>query len=163
MNTIPAIELSGPIPLESTNDTKRAAIFFTIGTPLKAVAAEKYRDPQTGKVRKRAHIVFATDQAGLTQLHQVYDVADADTRLDEFLKQSQSLPELKAFVTELQNYLTPALIVWGRRFLENKQRLVEFIQSEANEFSVIGGEPVFNEKGHHVGLQAFTLIFHKNK
>lgn len=161
MTTIPSTELTGSPPLEATNDTKRAAVFFTVGTPLKHVAREKYRDP-AGKIRSRAWIVFETDLAGLAKLNQVYDMADADGRLDEFLKQSSEIPALSAFITQLQQYLVPAFIVWGRRFLENKQRLVEFINSDAPEFSVdVYGGPVMDKHGRQVGMQGFKINFHK--
>lgn len=145
---------------DTITNTKVAVVFATLGLPFGEpaiwIAYDEEHPKSSGGV---AHFLFQSDQANRVQrLRETFDEGTADVRLDELIEKAKQDPALVAFATELEKTVTDAIVVYGRKFLENYQRIVRFLREEANECVVIGGDPVYDESGNFVGKQGHRIV-----
>jgi hypothetical protein len=142
-------------PKGSTNDTKRAVVFATLGLPL---------DPATGILIMRsngqdrldgeAYFSFDVPLENWDRVNAVYAAGKADTELDLMLDRLKAEPAYAAIGAELERKITDALIVYGRRYLENFQRTLQFLKSKARDIEI-------REKG--AGAYEFKFYLEKRR
>ena len=143
------------VPKGSTNDTKRAVVFATLGLPL---------DPLTGIMVMRSngqdrldgeiYFSFNVPLENWDRVNAVYATGNADIELDLMLERLKTDPAYAAIGTELERRITDALIVYGRRYLENFQRILQFLKSKARDIEI-------KEKG--AGAYQFKFYLDKQR
>jgi hypothetical protein len=142
-------------PKGSTNDTKRAVVFATLGLPL---------DPLTGVLVMRSngqdrldgevYFNFNVPLENWDRVNGVYSAGKADSELDLLLERLKKEPAYAAIGAELERRITDALIVYGRRYLENFQRTLQFLKSKARDIEI-------KEKG--AGAYEFKFYLEKRR
>ena len=125
------------VPKGSTNDTKRAVVFATLGLAL---------DPTTGimvmhsagqeRLDGEVYFNFNVPLENWDRVNAVYAAGQADTELDAMLERLKADPAYAAIGAELERRITDALIVYGRRYLENFQRILQFLKSKARDIEI---------------------------
>lgn len=125
------------VPKGSMKDTKRAVVFATLGLPL---------DPQIGilvmhesgqdRLDGEAYFSFNVDLANLDRVQSIYEAATADVELDKMLDRLKTDPAYFAIGTQLERMISDALIVYGRRFLENYQRMTRFLMARGQDIEI---------------------------
>src|SRR5271166_1257560 len=149
----------GQLHYASIRNTRQAACLVTLGMQLEEKGicitydAEHTRK-STGGI---AHFFFRADQIeNLQKLIGVYDQANADVALDEWLD-AKKLNGSAELIQELEPILTQALMVWMRRAIENYCRMVGFLKEDAAKLVVTGGEPAYDDDGNLIGKQGFSV------
>jgi hypothetical protein len=88
------------------------------------------------------------------RVNAVYAAGKADTELDLMLDRLKAEPAYAAIGVELERKITDALIVYGRRYLENFQRTLQFLKSKARDIEI-------REKG--AGAYEFKFYLEKRR
>lgn len=152
----------------SITNTKQAACLATIGLPLKDNEGIyiHYDEENPRKSGGVAHFNFKPEVADeMQRLIGLYDAGDADVEFDALVDDllANGDTETKRTALILQRAYTNSLMVWGRKFLENYIRLIQFLKSEAGECVLTGGEPVYDDEGSLVGKQGCQIHFMPRK
>jgi hypothetical protein len=142
------------VPKGSTTDLKRAVVFATCGVPL---------DPATGifisraegaadRLDGKANFTFLIKAKHFHRLNRIYDRQTADTELDAVLDEFKAStdPRVAHAARTIELYLIDGLLTWGRHFIENYQRMVACIKSNAPGIEI-------SEEADG----AFTFVFRK--
>jgi hypothetical protein len=141
------------VPKGSTNDTKRAVVFATMGLPLDPVSGILVvRSNGQDRLDGDAHFTFKVAVDHWDRVNEVYSAGKADVDLDNLLDRLKADPAYAAIGAELERQVTDALLVYGRRFLENFVRTVQFLKTKARDIQI-------KEKG----AGAYQFIFHLQK
>jgi hypothetical protein len=141
------------VPKGSTNDTKRAVVFATMGLPLDPVSGilivhSNGQDRLDGD----AHFTFKVELDHWDRVNAVYSAGKADMDLDNMLERLKAEPAYAAIGAELERQVTDALLVYGRRFLENFVRTLQFLKTKARDIGI-------RDKGR--GAYEFTFFLEK--
>jgi len=149
--------LSG-VPKGSIKDTKRAVVFATLGLPLNpATGILVIRFPGQNKLDSEAYFSFDVPLDNWDRVNEVYSTGTADLELDAALEQIKANPVFASIGTELERRISDALIVYGRRFLENYSRMVQCLMSGARDITI--KEKTNDEKGAY----EFTFFVEKRQ
>ena len=125
------------VPRGSIKDTKRAVVFATLGLPLDPIIGILVlRATGQDRLDGEAHFTFNVPLEQWDRVNQVYGAEMADIELDRMLDRLKGEPAYAAIGTELERMVTDALIIYGRRFLENYQRTVQFLISKARDIEI---------------------------
>jgi hypothetical protein len=129
-------------PKGSTNDTKRAVVFATLGLPLNPAAGVLVMRP-AGHDRLDGEAFFSFDVAveNWDRVNAIYAAGKGD-------------PAYTAIGVELERMISNALVVYGRRFLENFVRTLQFLKSKARDIEI-------KEKG--AGAYVFKFYLEKRR
>lgn len=124
-------------PKGSIKDTKRAVVFATLGLPLDPVTGIIVTHaPGQDRMDGEAYFTFDVALEHFERVNRVYAAEKADLELDSMLERLKSEPAYASIGTELERIVTDALIVYGRRFLENYQRMVQCLMTKARDIEV---------------------------
>ena len=147
-------------------NTKQAVAIATCGLPLVAVHVEfneeHPREIDGVKQPGIAHFVFTNDTENILDHYaRLYDAGEADVEMDRMLDRfaKDTNPAVRAAIAELEPAIVRALVVYGRRFLENYQRFVSFLKDEADEIIVMGGERTTDPETGRAALQNFRFKY----
>ena len=146
--------LSGA-PKGSIKETKRAVVFATLGIPL---------DPVTGilvlcsesadRLDGEAYYSFNVPLDNWDRVNEIYSAGTADVELDAAIDRLKADPNLGSIATELERSIGDALIVYGRRFLENYQRMVQCLMKQGRDITI---------KDKPKGAYEFRFFLERNK
>ena len=144
------------IHFSGVTNTKMATVLATMGVALKKpgiyITYDKDNPRSTGG---QAHFLFE-DLAAVDVLSKVYEASEADAELEGYLE--DLIFKLDASDhAELETKIRNAIIVYGRKFLDNYQSVVRSLKEDIAKYVVIGGTPVFDRHGHFAGVQDFTV------
>ena|ERR1700752_1599590 len=149
-----------PSLVDAVTNTKKATVLVTLGLPLAKpgvfILYDAEHPKSTGGV---AHFLFQSNLANaVRQCLRTYDEGRADADLESFLRahKGQS-PEVDAFIQELEPVIRDALIVHGRKFLDNYQVIVKSLKTEIAAYVKTGGTPVYDQQGQFAAIQDFSL------
>jgi hypothetical protein len=142
-------------PKGSTNDTKRAVVFATLGLPLDPLSGILVmRSDGQDRLDGEVYFSFDVPLENWDRVNAVYAAGKADTELDLMLDRLKAEPAYAAIGVELERKITDALIVYGRRYLENFQRTLQFLKSKARDIEI-------REKG--AGAYEFKFYLEKRR
>ncbi len=141
--------------VSSTNDTKQATVFSTLGLewrfPAIYVIYDEEHPKSSGGV---AHFNFASNEDNsFGDLLGIYEKGSADIELDAWLDSHED----REMIAELEPLLQKALVVWGRRFLENYRTIIRFLKTESPEIAHTKGDPVYDDKGNVVARSGMQI------
>jgi hypothetical protein len=149
-----------PLLVDAVTNTKKATVLITLGLALAKpgvfILYDKDNPKSTGGV---AHFLFESNLANLVrQCLRTYDDGRADGDLENFLNAAKGRsPELGEFIRELEPVIRDALLVYGRRFLDNYQVIVKSLKTDIAAYVKTGGTPVYDQHGKFAGIQDFSL------
>lgn len=124
-------------PKGSIKDTKRAVVFATLGLPLDPVTGILVmRSAGQDRLDGEAHFTFNVPIEHFERVNRVYSAEKADVELDLMLERLKTQPAYAGIGAELERMITDALIVYGRRFLENYQRIVQCLMTKARDIEI---------------------------
>jgi len=125
------------VPRGTMKDAKKAVVFATLGLPLDPVIGILVmRSSGQDRMDGDAHFTFNVPIENFDRVCQVYAAGDADTELDEMLDRLKADPSYAAVGSRLERLISDALIVYGRRFLENYQRMVGFLMNKGRDIEI---------------------------
>ena len=106
-----------------------------------------------------AHFLFESSQNNEARKYlAIYETGVADVVLDDFLDGAKGKnPEIDRFISQLEKFLLEALIVYGRRFLDNYQVITKSLRDDISKFVVTGGTPVFDKAGKICAIENFKI------
>ena len=141
------------IPKGSIKDTKRAVVFATLGLPLDPVTGIfVMRKAGVDRLDGDAYFTFNVPLETFERLNLIYDAGTADVEFDQVLEEIKADPLFAAVARRLEILVVDALLVYGRRFLENYQRMLHCLRQRAPDIEI-------KEK---VGAFEFTFFGRKN-
>ncbi len=149
-----------PSLVDAVTNTKKATVLITLGLQLAKpgvfILYDAEHPKSTGGV---AHFLFESNLANVVrQCLRTYDEGRADGDLENLLNSFKGKsPELDAFIAVLEPAIRDALIVHGRKFLDNYQVIVKSLKTEIAAYVKTGGTPVFDQQGKYAGIQDFSL------
>src|SRR5215475_8888786 len=146
--------------LDSIQNTKAACLLCTLGLRLaKPGVYITYNQQHRVYSRGIAHFLFESSQNTEARRYlAIYDAGIADITLDSFLDESKGKsPEIDRFISELEKLLLEALIVYGRRFLDNYDVISKSLKRDISKFVVTGGTPVFDKAGKVCAIENFKI------
>lgn len=125
------------VPQGSIKDTKRAVIFATLGLPLDPAIGILVLVPDgTDRLDGEAYFTFNVQKEHLDRCNDVYNRATADVELDQMLERLKAEPASAAIGTQLERMISDALVIYGRRFLENYQRMTSLLMSKGRDIEI---------------------------
>jgi hypothetical protein len=150
--------MKNPAIFSGITNTKLATVLATMGLPLRKhgvyITYDKENPKSSGGT---AHFLFEDSiQNRVGKLSEIYNEGKADEDLDNYLEVLKATMPPAAF-EELESKITDALIVYGRKFLDNYQIFVKSLKSDIAKYVVTGGTPVFDSLGNYAGIKDFTL------
>lgn len=134
-----------------SHDSKKAAVFATVRLPIDAATGIfVIGKPGQPWLDGEAYFPFQVSKAQWDRINRIYDSGTADSELDAVLDELKASPDPKIAATaaKLEKLFVDALLVWGRRFVENYARIGLFLRIKAPQIELI-------EKGSG----AFTFKF----
>jgi len=138
-------------------NTKLATVLATMGMPLRKpgvyITYDKENPRSSGGT---AHFLFEASPR-LSKLSSVYNDGKADSELDQYLDHTLRFKLSPEDLEELESKIRDALMVYGRKFLDNYQVIVKGLKDDIAKYVVIGGTPVFGPDGRFAGMQDFTV------
>lgn len=146
--------------VDAVTNTKQATVLITLGLPLaKPGVFILYDKDNPGSSGGVAHFLFESNVANaVRQYLRVYDEGQADGELDNFFASHRGKsPEIDDFIRQLEPVIRNALIVYGRRFLDNYQVVVKSLKTDIAAYVKTGGTPIYDQHGQFAGIQDFTL------
>jgi hypothetical protein len=149
-----------PSLVDAVTNTKKAAVLVTLGLPLAKpgvfILYDKDYPKSSGGV---AHFLFQSNLGNIVQqCLRVYEAGTADGDLENFINSYKGKsPEIDAFIAKLEPAIRDALIVHGRKFLDNYQVIVKSLKTEIAAYVKTGGTPVYDQQGRFAGIQDFAL------
>jgi hypothetical protein len=124
-------------PKGSLKDTKRAVVFATLGLPLDPVTGILVmREPGQDRLDGEAYFTFNVPLEHWNRVNEVYSAEKADIELDSMLDRLKADPAFTKIGLELEQLIINALIIYGRRFLENYQRMSQCLRTKAREIEI---------------------------
>jgi hypothetical protein len=147
---------SSIVPTQDITNTKFAAIAIVLGLKLQKpgiyVTLDKEHPQSSGG---QAHFLFETNlQNSVRSYLEIFNAGTADAELEDYLSKLDMPP---AQLAALELKIAQALIVYGRKFLDQHQIVVRYVKDEVHRFVVTGGEPVLDAKGQVAGQQNFSI------
>ncbi len=145
------------VPTDAIQNSKIATTFLTLGLQLSKpgifVLYDKAHPKSTGGV---AHFIFESSLSNTVQKYRkIYEAGIADVTLDDFLDRlKDDLPADKH--AALETHINEALVVYGKKLLDNYNVVIKTVKHETAHFAVVGGEPVYS-RGEIAGLQNFAI------
>jgi hypothetical protein len=149
-----------PILVDAVTNTKKATVLITLGLQLAKPGVFILYDKENPKSSGgKAHFLFQSNLANVVrQCLRTYDDGRADGDLETFLNAAKGKsPELDEFIRALEPKIRDALIVHGRKFLDNYQVIVKALKTEIAAYVKTGGTPVYDQNGTFAGIQDFSL------
>ena len=149
-----------PSLVDAVTSSKKATVLLTLGLPLaKPGVFILYDKEHPGSSGGVAHFLFESNLANIVQkCLRVYDAGTADGDLENFINSYKGKSaELDEFIAKLEPGIRNALIVHGRKFLDNYQAVVKSLKEDIAAYVMTGGTPVFDQHGKFAGIQDFTL------
>lgn len=152
--------MNHPKLLDSISNTRAATVLCTLGLPLAkpgvCITYDREHPWSSGGV---AHFLFESSRNNEVQRYLgIYEIATADLTLDEFLDKAKGKNhELDEFISQLEKLIADALIVYGRRFLDNYNTIKRSLRDDISKYVVTGGTPVFDEKGNVAAIENFNV------
>jgi hypothetical protein len=149
-----------PTLVDAVTNVKKATVLMTLGLALSKpgvfILYDKDHPMTSGGV---AHFLFQSNLGNIVrQCLQVYDAGTADGDLENFINSAKGKSaELDAFIAKLEPAIRDALIVHGRKFLDNYQVIVHSLKTEIASYVKTGGTPIYDQQGHFAGIQDFSL------
>lgn len=149
-----------PILVDAVTNTKKATVLITLGLRLAKpgvfILYDKENPKSSGGV---AHFLFESNLANVVrQCLRIYDEGRADGDLENFLNAAKGKSqELDRFIRELEPVIRDALIVHGRKFLDNYQVIVKSLKNDIAAYVKTGGTPIYDQQGKFAGIQDFSL------
>lgn len=145
---------------DSITNTKTATVLMTLGLPLAKPGVFITYDKESPKSSGgTAHFLFDTNIKNAAKRHvATYDEGKSIDELETFLdglRQRSDVP--KGLIEEIEAKLTDALIVYGRKFLDNYQVVVKSLKEDIKKWVVVGGTPIFDSNGNIAGIQDFSM------
>ena len=147
---------SSIVPTQDITNTKFASIAMVLGLKLQKpgiyVTLDKDHPQSSGG---QAHFLFETNLNNAVHRYlQIFNAGTADADLEKYLS-TLGLPAAQLAALELK--IAEALIVYGRKFLDQHQVVVRYVKDEVKRFVITGGDPVTNDHGEVIGQQGFTI------
>jgi hypothetical protein len=147
--------------VDSVTNTKKATVLATLGFKFREGGAIfiQYDDERPKSTGGTAHFLFESSIGNDVQKAlRVYDVGTADADLETFIESWQGRStEVDAFIKELVPAIRDALIVNGRKFLDNYTVMVKGLKEDIKKYVKTGGTPVFDKQGNVVAYEDFTI------
>jgi hypothetical protein len=149
-----------PSLVDSVTNTKKATVLATLGLHLAKpgifIIYDFEHPKSTGGI---AHFLFESNLANIVQqCLKVYDAGTADGDLENFINSYKGKSQvLDEFIAKLEPAIREALIVHGRKFLDNYQCIVKSLKTDIAAYVKTGGTPVFDQHGKFAGIQDFSL------
>ena len=149
-----------PPLVDAVTNTKKATVLVTLGLPLAKpgvfILYDSDHPKSTGGI---AHFLFQSNLANVVrQCLRTYDEGRADADLESLLNSYRGKsPEIDAFIAKLEPAIRDALIVHGRKFLDNYQVIVKSLKTDIAAYVKTGGTPVFDQEGKFAGIQDFSV------
>ena len=146
--------------LDSITNTKAATVLCTLGLRLAKpgvyITYDKQHPVSSGGT---AHFLFESSQDNEARKYLgIYDANIADVALDSFLDGAKGKTrELDQFIAQVEKLFLEALIVYGRRFLDNYQVIVKSLRDDISKYVITGGTPVFDAAGKVCGIENFSV------
>ena len=147
--------------VDSVTNTKKATVLATLGFKFREDGAIFITYDENNPVSSggTAHFLFESSIANDVQKAlRTYDAGTADADLETFIEgwQGES-PEVDAFIKELVPAIRDALIVNGRKFLDNYNVIVKGLKNDIKKYVKVGGTPVFDKQGNVVAYEDVTV------
>lgn len=149
-----------PLLVDAVTNTKKATVLITLGLALAKpgvfILYDKENPKSSGGV---AHFLFESNLANLVrQCLRIYDEGRADGDLENFINAAKGKsPEVDDFIRALEPVIRDALLVYGRRFLDNYQVIVKSLKTDIAAYVKTGGTPVYDRHGKFAGIQDFSV------
>jgi hypothetical protein len=147
--------------VDAVTNTKKATVLLTLGLPLAKPGVfilydQEHPKESTGGL---AHFLFESNLANVVQqCLKVYEIGTADGDLENFIDSYKGKsPELDQFIGQLEPAIRNALIVHGRKFLDNYQAIIKSLKTDIAAYVKTGGTPVFDQQGKFAGIQDFKV------
>jgi hypothetical protein len=148
------------ILVDSITNTKAACVLCTLGLRLAKpgvfITYDKQHPRSSGGV---AHFLFETSENNEARRYlAIYEAGVAETALDDFLEGAKGQSrELDQFIAQLEKLILEALIVYGRRFLDNYQVIAKSLRDDISKYVITGGTPVFDSAGKVQAIENFKV------
>ena len=152
--------MNHPRILDSITNTRMATVLCTLGLPLAKpgvyITYDRKYPASSGGV---AHFLFESSRNNEVRRYlAIYEIATADLALDEFLDKAKGKSrELDEFILQVEKLIIEALVVYGRRFLDNYNTIKRSLRDDISKYVVTGGTPVFDEKGNVAAIEDFQV------
>jgi len=149
-----------PPLVDAVTNTKKATVLITLGLPLAKPGVFILYDADHPKSSGGiAHFLFQSNLANVVRQYlRTYDAGTADGDLENFVNSYKGKSaELDNFIAKLEPAIRDALIVHGRKFLDNYQVIVRSLKTEIAEYVKTGGTPIYDNQGQYAGIQEFSL------
>jgi hypothetical protein len=120
-------------------DTKKAVVFATTGLPIDpATGIFVAKKPGENWLEGDAYFPFKVPNELFAKVNRIYDSGTADSELDAVLDElkASSDPRVAETAAKLEKLFIDALLVWGRRFLENHSRVLLFLRKKAPQIEL---------------------------
>src|SRR5260221_434952 len=149
-----------PTIIDSITNTKLAAVLYTLGfqiaEPGVFITYDKDNPKSSGG---QAHFLFKSSLSHAVEKSvKTYNEGAADAELDNFLdslRECAGIPN--SVVDELENKFRAALLVYGRKFMDNYQVMVRDLKTKIAKHVVTGGTPVYGKDGQLAGIEGFSI------
>jgi hypothetical protein len=146
--------------VDSITNTKAATVLCTLGLRLARpgvwITYDREHPKSSGGT---AHFLFESSQNNEVKRYlAIYEAGTAEMALDIFLDglKGQSR-EMDGIVVTLERLIAEALIVYGRRFLDNYNVVTRSLKDDIAKMVITGGTPVFGPDGKIAGIENFTV------
>lgn len=150
-----------PLLVDAVTNVKKATVLLTLGLPLAKPGVFILYDAEHPKESTGglAHFLFQSNVANIVRQYlRTYDDGQADGHLEVFLDAHKGKSrELDDFIHELEPIIRDALLVHGRKFLDNYTVVVGSLKTEIAAYVKTGGTPVYDQHGRYAGIQDFKL------
>jgi hypothetical protein len=148
------------LPTQDVVNTKFVAVAMVLGLKLQKpgiyITIDEKNPASTGGV---GHFLFETNlQNSVANYLKIFEAGTADADLETYLATLNLNP---AQLAALEKKIAEALIVYGRKFLDQYQIVVRYVKDEVKRFTITDGDPVLNDRGQVVGRQGFTVTQEK--
>jgi hypothetical protein len=125
------------VPKGSIKDIKQAVVFATLGIPLDPVNGILVLCRQgADRLDGEAYFTFNVPQNNFERIQYVYALDKADVELDAMLDRIKADSATAGIGAELERMISDALIIYGRRFLENYQRMTSCLMSKGKDIEI---------------------------
>lgn len=146
----------GRLHYASITDVRQAACLMVLGFPLEEkgivrVYDEEHPKKSTGGI---AHFQFKPNDQ-MSKLIEAYEKGEANIELDKFLE--SAFHDGKMSLEELDHLLRPAIMAWMRQAIDSYHNIIWFLNHQATELVVTGGEPAHDDDGNVIGKQGFKV------
>ena len=156
-------QVPGRLHYASITNVRQAACLMVLGFELEEKGICRVYDGEhpkksTGGV---AHFQFKPNEQ-IGKLLEAYDSNIANITLDEYL---DSVDKSDHLLNAIEPLLRSAIIVWMRQAIDSYHNIVWFLNHQATELVVTGGEPAHDDQGNVIpgGKENFKVKVIKRK